>query len=67
VNRLLRAAMRQGWRKGVVGGNRAWIVVGGLAVVGHLGRRALTRSEDVLWSGEVAPGQVVTVQHLPPS
>ena len=61
---LLRAGLRHGWRRGVVGGSRAWTVVGGVALVGYLGRKALTRNEDVLWSGEVAPGQVLTVQHV---
>ena len=61
---LLRAGIRQGWHRGVVGGNRAWIVIGGAALLGHLARRAMTRNEEVLWSGELAPGQVVTVQHL---
>jgi hypothetical protein len=64
VNWLLRAGLRRGWQKGVVGGSRAWTVVGGLALLGYLGRRALARTDDVLWSGEVAPGQVLTVQHV---
>jgi hypothetical protein len=64
VTWLLRFGLRNGWRRGVLGGNRAWIVVGGIALVGHLGQRALKREEDVLWSGTVAPGQVLTVQHV---
>ncbi|MGH9076541.1 MAG: hypothetical protein ACRDY0_03675 [Acidimicrobiales bacterium] len=60
---LLRAGMRHGWRRGVVGGNRAWVVVGGAALVGHLARRALAREEDVIWSGELGPGQVLDVKH----
>jgi len=64
MNWLLRAGLRHGWRRGVVGGSRVWAVVGGVALVGYLGRKALTRSDEVLWSGEVAPGQVLTVQHI---
>ncbi len=64
MNWLVRAGMRHGWRRGVVGGSRAWTVVGGVALLGYLGGRALTRREEVLWSGEVAPGQILTVQHL---
>ena len=64
MNWLLRAGLRRGWQRGVVGGSKTWTVIGGLAVVAYLGRRAMTRNEDVLWSGEVAPGQVLTVQHV---
>lgn len=62
MNKLLRAGMRYGWQRGVVDGNRLWVVVGAAALVGHLGRRAMTRRDEVLWSGPVAPGQVLTVQ-----
>ena len=61
----MRAGMRQGWRRGVLGGNRAWAVIGGVAAIGHLARRALARDEDVVWSGELAPGQVLTVRNDP--
>lgn len=61
MRRLLRFAMRQAWRRGVLDGNRTWIVIGGVSLVGHLALRALKREDEVLWSGEVAPGQVVTV------
>jgi hypothetical protein len=62
---LFRSGMRQGWRRGVLGGNRVWVVIGGVAAVAHLARRALTRDEDVVWSGELSPGQVLTVRHDP--
>jgi hypothetical protein len=64
MNWLLRAGIRNGWRRGVLGGNQAWVVIGGVALLGHLGRRALKRTDDVLWAGQVAPGQVLTVQHV---
>lgn len=65
MKRLFRAGMRLGWRRGVLGGSSAWVVIGGLAAVGHLARRALVRSEDVVWSGELSPGQTLTVHHEP--
>lgn len=64
MNWLLRAGIRNGWHRGIVGGNRAWVIVGAAALLAHLGRRALTRSDEVLWSGEVAPGQVLTVRQI---
>ncbi len=62
---LLRLGMRHGLRRGLLGGSTAWLVVGGAAVVGHLALRGLARNEDVVWSGELQPGQVVTVRHVP--
>lgn len=64
MNWLLRAGMRHGWRRGVVGGNRAWVIVGAVALLGHLLRRGMKREEDVIWSGPVKPGQVLTVRNL---
>ncbi len=66
MNRLLRMGMRAGFTRGVQGGNRAWLVVGGFSLLGHLARKALKRDEEVLWSGTVGPDQVLTVRHLPP-
>jgi hypothetical protein len=71
VRRLLRLAarqgMRQGWRRGVLGGNRTWIVVGGMALVGHLAGRALTRDEETVVREQLFPGESVRITHLPRS
>jgi hypothetical protein len=63
IGRLLRFAMRQGWRRGVVDGNRGWIVVGGLALLGHLAGRALKRAPEVVFSEKLRPGEVVRITH----
>ncbi|HET9692661.1 MAG TPA: hypothetical protein VFP61_16050 [Acidimicrobiales bacterium] len=69
MKRLLRAAvrygMRQGWSRGVLDGQRSWIVVGGIALVSHLAGRALGRDVDVVFSEKIAPGESFTVTHLP--
>ncbi|HET9077786.1 MAG TPA: hypothetical protein VFN68_12710 [Acidimicrobiales bacterium] len=65
VDRLARAAMRQSWRRGVVGGSSAWTVLGGLALIGYLGRRAVRRDVDVVFSEELAPGQSIRITHEP--
>lgn len=64
MTRVLRALIRAGWNKGVRGGSRPWLMVGAVALLGELARRGLSRREEVIWSGPVAPGQVVTVRHL---
>lgn len=69
MRRLARLAVRQGlragWTRGVVDGNRAWIAVGGLALLGHLAGRAAGRQVDVVFSEKLAPGESFRITHLP--
>jgi hypothetical protein len=67
VKRLVRLALRQGMRRGfdrgVVQGNRGWVVVGGLALLGHLAGRALHREPEVVFSQQLKPGESVRITH----
>ena len=63
MERAVRAVMRQGWRRGVLGGSPAWTAFGGLALLGYLGGRALRREADVVFSEELAPGQSIRITH----
>jgi hypothetical protein len=65
VRAALRHGMRSGWRRGVLGGNRAWVVIGGVALVGHLAGRSLSREEDTVVRELLRPGESVRVTHLP--
>lgn len=61
LNRLFRVGMR----KGLVGGSRPWLVLGGLAGLGKLlGIMARNRPE-VVYRGKLEPGQVVVIDHQP--
>ena len=60
---LIKRGLRLGWYRGVLDGSRPWIVVGGVSVLARLATRALKRKDEVIWSGEVEAGQVVTVQN----
>ena len=62
---LVRRGLRLGWRRGVLGGNRSWVVVGGLALLGHLAGRAFGREEDVVVRERISPGEAFEVRHLP--
>ncbi|MDQ2726063.1 MAG: hypothetical protein M3Y36_11305 [Actinomycetota bacterium] len=64
---LVRHGLRQGLRRGLLGGSRTWAVVGGAALIGHLGARVLGREPDVIFSEVLAPGQTFTVHHEPRS
>jgi len=67
VRRLVRLALRQGMRRGfdrgLLEGNRAWVVVGGLALLGHLAGRALHREPEVVFSELLRPGESLRITH----
>lgn len=65
MNRLIRWGLRQGWRRGIAQGSRPWIVVGGIAVLAHLGRKALASREKVVYRKVLPVGQTLEVRHLP--
>lgn len=66
MNRVIRWGLRQGWRRGVAEGSRLWIVVGGVALAAHLGRKAMIKRERVVYKGRLEVGQVLEVRHRPP-
>jgi hypothetical protein len=56
---------RTGFRKGVLGTDRRWLALwAGLSALGVL-RRFLSRREDVVYRGELQPGESLVVEHLP--
>jgi hypothetical protein len=67
VRKLLRFGIRQGLRlglrRGLLGGSRTWTVVGGAALIGHLGGRALEKEPDVIFSEALAPGETFVVHN----
>ena len=54
---LLRRGMRNGFDRGVLGGSPPWLVLGGLALLGHLAGRAMQRHEVMLFSTDIEPGE----------
>ena len=65
LERLIRAGMRQGWRRGVLDGSRPWIAVGGVALLGHLARRVLHQQPEVVFSERLAAGESIRITHAP--
>lgn len=63
MNALLRYLMRTGWQRGVRGGERAWVIVGGAALLAHLARKAAKRETDVVFSEKLGPGESVRITH----
>jgi hypothetical protein len=67
VRRLVRLALRQGMRRGfdrgLVGGSRGWVIVGGAALLSHLAGRAMHREPEVVFSEKLQPGEAVRITH----
>jgi hypothetical protein len=62
---LVRAGLARGWARGVLDGNRAWIVTGGVALLAHLAGRGLRREAEVVFSEKLAPGESIRITHEP--
>lgn len=62
---LARSGMRRGWQAGVLDGNRTWVLLGGLALVGHLAGRVIAREEETVFREVLRPGETFRVTHLP--
>ena len=67
MNRLIRWALRQAWRKGIQDGNRVWIVLGGLALALRILQRAAAREEKVVYRDLLEAGQTLVISHEPAS
>ncbi len=63
VDRAVRTGLRNGWQRGVVEGRGVWAVVGGLALLGYLGRRAMHREAQVIFSEVLQPGESLKISH----
>lgn len=66
VSSLARRLMRQGWRRGVVGGSPLWTAAGGLALFAYLAGRAWKKEPDVVFSEKLEPGQALRIFHEAP-
>jgi hypothetical protein len=63
TDRLIRVGIKRGWDRGLGDGNRFWLVVGGVAVLARLTRRAMRRESEVIFSEKLAPGESIDVYH----
>jgi len=60
---MLAALTRLAFRKGVLGGSRAWVAVGGAAVALRLLKRMAARQPEVVYCETLEPGQTLLVSH----
>ncbi|HKH06744.1 MAG TPA: hypothetical protein VKA65_16360 [Acidimicrobiales bacterium] len=64
-DRLLQYLQRTGMRKGLMGTSRSWlyVFVGTLAL--RRVRRMVGSEPEIVFRGELQPGQAFTIDHLP--
>jgi hypothetical protein len=60
-DRAVRFGMRRGFDRGLVDGRRAWLVIGGLALLAHLAGRAMSRRPETVFHELLQPGDAIQI------
>ena len=63
MNRLIGIAISKGWREGILGGSRPWLIVGGAALAIRLLQRAAEREPVVVYRQDLPVGETLTIAH----
>jgi hypothetical protein len=66
ADRAVRAAMRNGFRKGLGDGSRIWLVVGAAALGVRLVQRMAAPGKTTVVTEDLEPGQTLVIHHLRP-
>jgi hypothetical protein len=66
LDRLLRAGVRRGLRRGLVDGERLWLAVGAAALGVRLLQRLAGPGKPIVVTERLEPGQTLVVRHLLP-
>jgi hypothetical protein len=66
MNRLVGVAISKGWREGILGGSRPWLIVGGAALAIRLLQRAAERERVIVYREELPVGETLTIAHESP-
>ena len=64
IDRGLQYLQRRGMSKGVRGSSRVWLWVFVFSFVSRRLRRAVGSEYEVVWRGEVRPGETIRIGHL---
>jgi hypothetical protein len=66
IEKAVRYGLRRGWERGILEGNRTWVVIGGAAVIAYLAGRALPRRPETVFSELLNPGEAFQISHEDP-
>lgn len=64
---LLKYLVGKGLRRGLLGGETLWLVLGGAALAVQLGLRVLRRKPEVVFLENLRPGERLTITHRLPT
>jgi hypothetical protein len=64
MDRRLHSLQRLGMSRGVLGGSRAWLYVFLVSFGLRKVRQAIGSEYEVVWRGEVRPGETIRIGHL---
>jgi len=65
VASLLRKGVRQGLRRGLLGGERTWIILGAASLLVQLALKSLGKRHEVVFSEKLGPGERLVITHRP--
>lgn len=63
---FLRRLARGGFRRGLLGGSRTWLILGITATGLRVMTRLLANKPEVVYSAKLHPGEVLRITALPP-
>ena len=61
---LSRYLLRQGWRRGVQGGSRPWLIAGAAALALTALQRLAGKEEAVVYREKLHPGESIVIEHM---
>lgn len=64
LDRVLHTVQRRGMSKGVMGSSRPWLYVFVASFALRKFRQAIGSEYEVVWRGEVRPGETIRIGHL---
>lgn len=60
---MLRFLLRRGFQKGLMGGSRRWLVMGGVALGVKVLRKLSGSEPEVVYSEKLDPGESLVIAH----
>jgi hypothetical protein len=67
MNRLIRWALRNGWRRGILQGSRPWLLAGGVALGVRVVKKLTGAEEKIVYSEQLRPGETLIIAHHRPT